>query len=131
MVFDIFGVAPWVVVSAVATWVGQSVLYRREGRRIDLDRAAVVDDSRNDLAVELLTNARNEVVAARAEMQGLRDEVANLRAMEVHFYHFQQAIDHLSAILGAHNEDERSAAERNAKAFLARMKRIQEAKDES
>jgi hypothetical protein len=47
------------------------------------------------LAIELLSSARAEVVTARSEMQALRDEINSLRAMEQHFYHFQQALEHL------------------------------------
>lgn len=122
------GVAPWVIVTAVVTWIGQAFLYRKDWRKMELDHAAKVDMSRDGLAVELLSSARAEVVTARAEMEGLRDEMKALRAMEQHFYHFQQALDHLSAILFAKSEDDRGTAERNARAFLTRMTRLQEAK---
>ncbi len=122
------GVAPWVIVTAVVTWIGQAFLYRKDWRKMELDHAAKVDMSRDGLAVELLSSARAEVVTARAEMETLRDEMKALRAMEQHFYHFQQALDHLAAVLFAKDESEKSAAERNARAFLARMQRLQEAK---
>jgi peptidoglycan hydrolase CwlO-like protein len=48
--------------------------------------------------------------------------------MERHFYHFQQALEHLSAVLFAKDEAEKATAERNARAFLTRMTRLQEAK---
>lgn len=124
----ILGVAPWVIITAVVTWIGNTFLYRREQRRYDLANLASLDASRNELAVELLSNARNEVMQARSEMEGLREEIRSLRALEQHFYHFQQALDHLSAVLFAASETERANAERNAKAFLARMKRMQEVK---
>lgn len=95
---------------------------------MELDHAATVDASRDDLAIELLSNARNEVVQARSEMTALREEINSLRAMEQHFYHFQQAIEHLTAVLTATTPEERTNTERNARAFLARMKRLQEAK---
>lgn len=95
---------------------------------MELDHAAAVGVSRDDLAIELLANARNEVVQARSEMSALREEVNTLRAMEQHFYHFQQAIEHLTAVLTAGSVEERSQSERNARAFLARMKRLQDAK---
>lgn len=93
-----------------------------------LDHAATVDVSRDDLAIELLSSARSEVVTARAEMESLRDEMKALRAMEQHFYHFQQALDHLASVLFAKDDDERAVAERNARAFLTRMSRLREAK---
>lgn len=130
MDFDNFfnGVAPWVIVTAVVTWIGQAFLYRKDWRKMELDHAAKVDMSRDGLAVELLSSARAEVVTARAEMETLRDEMKALRAMEQHFYHFQQALDHLAAVLFAKDDSERTTAERNARAFLTRMNRLQEAK---
>lgn len=125
---DFFGVAPWVLITAVVTWVGQAFVYRKDVRKMELDHSATVDQSRDELALELLSSARNEVVQARSEMSALREEVNSLRAMEQHFYHFQQAIEHLSAVLFASDEHDKANAERNAKAFLSRMKRLQEAK---
>lgn len=125
---DFFGVAPWVIVTAAITWIGQAFLYRKDMKKIELDHKVAVDSSRDDLAIELLSSARAEVVTARAEMESLRDEMKALRAMEQHFYHFQQALDHLAAVLFAKNDSEREVAERNARAFLARMTRLQEAK---
>ena len=125
---EFFGVAPWVLITALATWIGQAFIYRKDMRKMDLDHTEKVDAHRDELALELLSSARNEVVQARSEMEGLREEIKSLRAMEQHFYHFQQAIEHLSAVLFATDEHDRANAERNAKAFLARMKRLQEAK---
>lgn len=125
---DFLGVAPWVLITALVTWIGQAFIYRKDMRKMELDHTASVDQHRDELALELLGSARNEVVQARSEMESLRDEIKSLRAMEQHFYHFQQAIEHLSAVLFAHDEHDRANAERNAKAFLARMKRLQEAK---
>lgn len=122
------GVAPWMVITALVTWIGQAFVYRREWRKMELDHAAQVDVSRDSLAVELLSSARQEVVTARAEMESLRDEMKALRAMEQHFYHFQQALDHLAAVLFAKDDAEKTTAERNARAFLTRMHRLQEAK---
>ncbi len=122
------GVAPWVIVTAIVTWIGQAFLYRRDSKKMELDHKASVESRRDDLAIELLSSARSEVVTARSEMESLRDEMKALRAMEQHFYHFQQALDHLAAVLFAKDEPERETAERNARAFLKRMTRLQEAK---
>lgn len=128
MPLEFLEVGPWVVVTAAATWIGQTLVHKRELKRIELDHAAKVNDSRDDLAIELLSNARNEIIAARSEMTGLREEINSLRSMEQHFYHFQQAIEHLVAVLSANTPEERVNAERNAKAFLTRMQRLTEAK---
>lgn len=125
---EFLGVAPWVLITALVTWIGQAFIYRKDMRKMELDHTATIDVHRDELALELLSSARNEVVQARSEMEGLREEIKSLRAMEQHFYHFQQAIEHLSAVLFANDAVDRANAERNAKAFLGRMKRLQEAK---
>jgi ABC-type Zn uptake system ZnuABC Zn-binding protein ZnuA len=48
--------------------------------------------------------------------------------MENHFYHFQQSLDHLEALLFSATPEEKANAERNARAFLQRMRRLNEAK---
>jgi hypothetical protein len=128
MALDFLGVAPWVLLSSAVTWGIQGFAYAEKRRRATLNHAATVDVSRDDLAIELLSSARAEVVTARSEMAGLRDEINSLRAMEQHFFHFQQALDHLTAVLFAKNGRERSLAERNARAFLTRMTRLRDAK---
>lgn len=131
------GQAPWVVIvaivlSAVLSWYSQAWLYRR--KRIDDNAAAIsgqnerLEIHRDELTFELLQNARLEMSAARIEVEDLRDEVRKLRAMENHFYHFQQSLDHLEALLFADTPETRAAAERNARAFLNRMRRLNEAK---
>ena len=88
---DFFGVAPWVLVTALMTWAGQAFIYRKEWRKMELDHAATVDASRDDLAIELLSNARNEVVQARSEMTALREEINSLRAMEQQLVTLQES----------------------------------------
>lgn len=116
------------VATAIGTWLFRGLTHRREIQKIKFQHAASVDMSRDDLAIELLSSARAEVVTARGEMTALRDEINSLRAMEQHFYHFQQALEHLSAVLFARNPKERVTAERNARAFLTRMTRLRDAK---
>lgn len=116
------------IVSGAGTWIFRGLTHRREIQKIKFEHSASVDVSRDDLAIELLSSARAEVVTARGEMTALRDEINALRAMEQHFYHFQQALEHLAAVLFAKNQKERTLAERNARAFLTRMTRLREAK---
>ena len=116
------------MLTATVTWIGQAFLYRKDWVKMELDHKEKVEVSRDDLAIELLSSARAEVVTARAEMESLRDEMKALRSMEQHFYHFQQALDHLAAVLFAKDDLEKSTAERNARAFLSRMARLQQAK---
>ena len=126
---NFFDVAPWAIITAIATWLGQAFLYRKDWRKMELDHKVNIESSRDDLAIELLSSARSEVVTARTEMETLRLEMKALRSMETHFYHFQQAIEHLSAVLSSKDNEERATAERNARAFLARMNRLQGSKD--
>jgi hypothetical protein len=128
MSVEFLGIAPWAVISAAGTWGLTMLAHKREMRKIELDHSAQVDGSRDDLAIELLSSARAEVVTARSEMTALRDEINALRAMEQHFYHFQQALEHLSAVLFARDRKSRGHAERNARAFLTRMERLKQAK---
>jgi hypothetical protein len=125
---DVLGTGAAVIVTAILTSCGQWLVHRREIRRIELEHSSKVETSRDDLTIELLSNARSEVVVARSEMEGLRTEVHSLRAIEQHFYHFEQSLEHLEAVLAARSSNERKAAERNARAFLTRMRRLQEAK---
>lgn len=129
---DFLGVAPWVAISAAVSWGAQAWIYRagRFDKKIaaqhDADDRLVIH--RDELTFELLQNARLEMSAARIEVDDLRDEVRKLRSMENHFFHFQQSLDHLEALLFPGTPDDRASAERNARAFLARMRRLNEAK---
>lgn len=129
---NILGVAPWVILAAVVTWVAQLWLYRSKRveakKKQGIENADRLEVHRDELTFQLLQNARLEMASARIEVEDLRDEVRKLRSMENHFYHFQQSLDHLEALLFPGSDEERAAAERNAKAFLTRMKRLNEAK---
>lgn len=124
---DVLGVAPWVVITAAVTWVSQAWANRNQARKVTLDHGVAVERQRDELTFNLLNNARTEMAAARAEMEGLRGEVKSLRVLEQHFFHFQQSLEHIEALLTATPEDRRQA-ERNARAFLTRMRRLQDAK---
>jgi hypothetical protein len=129
---EILGVAPWVIITALVSWFGTMYVYRekikREVKKEVNDSADRLEIHRDELTFQLLQNARTEMSSARVEVEDLRDEVRKLRSMENHFFHFQQSLDHLEALLLAKTSEDRAAAERNARAFLNRMKRLQEAK---
>lgn len=129
---EFLGVAPWVALTAAVTWVGQWWVYR-DKRSTHLAETQTEHDERmtihrDELTFQLLQNARLEMASARIEVEDLRDEVRKLRSMENHFFHFQQSLDHLEALLFSHTEEEKAQAERNARAFLNRMRRLSEAK---
>lgn len=129
---EFLGVAPWVAVTAIVTWGTQYWYHhtkrvdKRTETQAEHDQRMIIH--RDELTFQLLQNARLEMASARIEVEDLRDEVRKLRSMENHFYHFQQSLDHLEALLFSQTEEERAAAERNARAFLTRMRRLNEAK---
>lgn len=125
---EIFGVAPWVAVTAVATWAGAAWKYHREAKQKEIDRDDRIETHRDQLTFDLLQNARQEMATVRVECEDLRGEVRKLRSMEQHFYHFQQSLDHLEALLLADSPEALQTAKRNARAFLNRMKRLNDAK---
>lgn len=125
---DVLGVAPWVIIAAVVSWFGSLYANRARARKEAVDHADRLEVHRDELTLAIIRTGREEISAARIEVEDLRDEVKKLRAMETHFYHFQQSLDHLEALLSARTPEERETAERNARAFLNRMRRLQEAK---
>lgn len=125
---EILGVAPWAILSAAVSWGTAAWTYREKAKKEKVEHGDRLEVHRDGLTFELLQNARQEMANARVEVEDLRDEVRKLRAMEQHFYHFQQSLDHLEALLFAETTDARSTAERNARAFLTRMRRLNEAK---
>lgn len=93
------------------------VAAKANDRKADLD----LEVHRDGLTFQLLETAR-------AELAILRVEVERLRPNEEHLHHFEMALQHIEALLLAESEAERMAAERGAKAFLNRMRRMQEAR---
>jgi hypothetical protein len=131
------GMAPWavfvaIILTAVLSWLAQAWLYRHKRHDAKIDAQVEAGDRlvihRDELTFQLLQNARLEMASARIEVEDLRDEVRKLRSMENHFFYFQQSLDHLEALLFADTVEARAGAERNARAFLTRMRRLNEAK---
>lgn len=125
---EFLGVAPWVIITAIIAWFGSWVTHREKAKRDAVAHADRLEVHRDDLTLQIIRTGREELAFARVEVEDLREEVRKLRSMETHFYHFQQSLDHLEALLTAETVDARALAERNAQAFLTRMKRLQEAK---
>lgn len=121
--------APWVAVTGAITSLDWVLKHRRDIRKDGIAHEETVTSVQNELTFQLFGAAREELTAARSEMEELRDEVRSLRSLEKHFFHFQQALDHIEAmLLAAPGSAERASAERAAQAFLTRMRRLQEAK---
>ena len=125
---DVMGVAPWVVIAAVVSWFGSMYAHRARTKKEEVQHADRLEVHRDELTLQIIRTGREEIAAARIEVEDLRDEVKKLRAMETHFYHFQQSLDHLEALLTANTPEEREIAERNARGFLNRMRRLNAAK---
>lgn len=126
--FDWLNALPIAALGALASWIGAMVVYREKKQKEKIETEDRLEIHRDDLMLNLLQAARSEVSIANAEMKSLRDEVKTLRAIEKHFYHFQQSLDHLEAILSADTPEARAAAERSARAFVNRMRRLAEAR---
>lgn len=122
------GAAPWVVITAVVAWVASWYTQKEKAKRDKDATSDRLEVHRDDLTLQIIRTGREELSFARIEVEDLRDEVRKLRSMETHFYHFQQSLDHLEALLSAETVDARNHAERNARAFLTRMKRLNVAK---
>jgi hypothetical protein len=125
---EVLGVAPWVLIAAGVSWFASMFTHREKLKKDAVDHADRLEIHRDELTLQIIRTGREEISAARIEVEDLRDEVKKLRAMENHFYHFQQSLDHLEALLTATTVEARLTAERNAQAFLNRMRRLQEAK---
>ena len=125
---EFLGVAPWVIVAAIVSWFGSIYANRNKARREAVAHSDRLEVHRDDLTLQIIRTGREELAFARVEVEDLRDEVRKLRSMETHFYHFQQSLDHLEALLTAETLEARTNAERNAKAFLVRMQRVSDAK---
>jgi hypothetical protein len=132
MPIEFLGVAPWVAVSAGVSWVAQAWIYRVKRADDKVTAQHETDDRlimhRDELTLQIIRTGREELTSARIEVDDLRDEVRKLRVMEGHFFHFHQSLDHLEALLTASTPEERKLAERNAQAFLARMRRLNAAR---
>lgn len=125
---EVLGVAPWVIISAIVSWFASMYANRERAKKEAVAHSDRLEVHRDDLTLQIIRTGREELAFARIEVEDLRDEVRKLRSMENHFYHFQQSLDHLEALLTADTAEARASAERNAEAFLRRMRRLSEAK---
>lgn len=106
-----------IIAQAVGGWWKS----RADRKTAELSNDLKLEEHRDSLTFELLE-------AARAELTEMRVEVQRLRPMEAHLIHFEQALEHIERLLGADNEQARMMAERNARAFLNRMRRLADAR---
>lgn len=124
----ILGVGIGAIGTGALTWIWRLYVHRDARREREETKAVEVEKHRDDLTLQLLSAAKDEVAQARQEAKDERERRNALQAIEEHFYHFEQALNHLEAVLTATDADTRAVAEKNAKAFLIRMRRLQQAK---
>lgn len=119
---DIVTVGGLMASTGVLGWLGNVVLQSmksREARDLANSEAGLKREMHQDaLTFQLLE-------AARMELAGLREEVHRLRPMELHLVHFEEALLHIEMMLFT-PADKRDEVERNARAFLNRMKRARD-----
>ena len=84
-----------------------------DGRKADLD----LEQHRDQLTFDLLKAAQSEIKALRLDRERFND---------LHIQHFEDALGHIEALLLVENNADRKAAERQARAFLNRMRRLAE-----
>lgn len=126
---EILGVAPWVIITALVTWLTNTWLHRDKRFQEKINSHVQVEISRDDLTLEILRTAREEVNSAKLDIGDMRDEIRKLRLMEQHFYHFHQSLEHLEALLFSETSKDLMIAKRNAKAFLTRMRKLNQVKN--
>lgn len=103
-----------VVVQGVGAWFKS----RAEAAQHTEDNDLALTQHNAKMAIDLITVARQEVVAARVE-------AAEMRSLQLRLTHFEEAIDHIQALY--ENPDD-PGVRRRAQQFLVRMKRISEAR---
>jgi len=127
-VVEFLGVAPWVIITAVVSWFVSIYANREKKKTTKIEQDDRLEIHRDELTLAIVRLGRDEIASAKIEVEDLRNEARRLRSMENHFFHFQQSLEHLDALLSAATVEERTLAEKNARAFLNRMRRLQEAK---
>ena len=122
---------PAVGAGSVVTWAGNALFqwmkFRGERNRSHIEVEANLEKHRDRLTFDLLDAARAEALALRSEVAIARSEAADLRPLQIRLAHFEEALDHITAMLNAEGEEEKKAAARRARAFLNRMRRLAEA----
>lgn len=102
----------------VGNAIVQAIKNRGDAATAAMNARAKLEEHWTDTTLEL-------VDALRTELTSARDELAELRPLIVRLAHFEEALDHIHALLAAlrsGSEIEVAASERRARAFLNRMR---------
>lgn len=115
-------------VGGVGIWVGkvlpQYLAGRSATKQTEIKVKGEVDQHHDSLTLELLRHAREDLRIAREDIIALKENVNRLQGLEAHMFHLEQAFEHIDALINATDEN-RSTLERNARAFLKRMRDLQ------
>ena len=122
---------PIIGASGVFGWAGSAALQwlKARGDQQQARASAEVDleQHRDKLTFDLLSAARTELAAARSEVAELRPLQTRLSQIEARLAHFEEALSHLQNLLESKEPAERTQAEKLARAFINRMRRLGEA----
>ena len=121
-------VVPLLATTGVMGWAGNASLQwlkargerqqAREGNEVDLEQ------HRDKIMFEMLSALRGELTAARLELAELRPLQTRFAQLDARLAHFDEALGHLQTLLEAKDPSERAQAERLARAFVNRMRRL-------
>lgn len=127
---DLATIIPTALGAGGLTWAGQAALSWLNGRgeqgkaRIAVE--AELEKHRDSLTFEVLNAANAQLAALHTQLAAANAELVGLRPMEAHFYHLQQALDHIEALRAADPNDLPQVS-RAALAFVKRMRRLTDA----
>lgn len=88
---------------------------RSDDRRTDRNADMRVEEHRDSMTIRLLEHTQDY-------LSKMKQELDELRPLQARIAHLEEALDHVHALLHAETPEERTAAERRAKAFLRRMR---------
>lgn len=119
----------WTVVGGAVAWVGNLLWQRRVhsdelGEKKQSREERLVDHT-NSLAIELLKLAQADAASLRSQISDLSrgDEVIAWQAAN-----FEEALQHVEALLYSKQSGDQEAAEHGAKLFMARVAIFRQAK---
>lgn len=128
---DLGQIIPSAGVGGVAVFLGNLVIQwvKTRGDRSSAQASAEVqlEQHRDKLTFDLLAAARSELAVVRDQLTAARGEAELLRPLQARLAHFEEALDHIEALLNSDTPEEEAAAERRARAFLNRMRRAADA----
>jgi hypothetical protein len=90
---EVLGVAPWVIFTAVVAWFASMFANRAKAKRDALNHADRLEVHRDELTFQLITSAKQEMSAARVEVDDLRTEVKNYGRWKITFTIFSSRLN--------------------------------------